>query len=101
MLVAELIRRKRDGLELSADEITSLVNGIADGTVTDAQVGALAMAIVWRGMTAAERIALTAAMTHSGDILDWSSSELPGPVLDKHSTGGVGDKVSLLLAPIL
>jgi thymidine phosphorylase len=101
MLTAELIRRKRDGYELSADEITQLVRGIADGTVTDAQVGALAMAIVWRGMTAAERIALTAAMTHSGDILDWSSSELPGPVLDKHSTGGVGDKVSLLLAPIL
>jgi thymidine phosphorylase len=101
MLTAELIRRKRDGYELSADEISQLVRGIADGTVTDAQVGALAMAIVWRGMTAAERIALTGAMTRSGDILDWSSSELPGPVLDKHSTGGVGDKVSLLLAPIL
>jgi thymidine phosphorylase len=101
MLTAELIRRKRDGHELSADEISQLVRGISDGTVTDAQVGALAMAIVWRGMTAGERIALTAAMTHSGDILDWSSLELPGPVLDKHSTGGVGDKVSLLLAPIL
>jgi thymidine phosphorylase len=101
MLTAELIRRKRDGYELSAEEISQLVRGIADGTVTDAQVGALAMAIVWRGMTAAERIALTGAMTRSGDILDWSSAELPGPVLDKHSTGGVGDKVSLLLAPIL
>ena len=101
MLTAELIRRKRDGYELSADEISQLVRGIADGTVTDAQVGALAMAIVWRGMTAAERIALTGAMTRSGDILDWSDAGLAGPVLDKHSTGGVGDKVSLLLAPIL
>src|SRR3984885_14940082 len=101
MLVAELIRRKRDGLELSDDEIFELVRGIADGAVTDAQVGALAMAIVWRGMNAGERVALTGAMTRSGDVLDWSSAGLPGPILDKHSTGGVGDKVSLLLAPIV
>jgi thymidine phosphorylase len=101
MLTAELIRRKRDGHELSADEISELVFGIADGSVTDAQVGALAMAIVWRGMTPAERVALTGAMTRSGDVLDWSDAGLSGPVLDKHSTGGVGDKVSLLLAPIL
>src|SRR5579864_7970595 len=101
MLTAELIRRKRDGVELSADEIAWLVSGIADGTVTDAQVGALAMAIVLRGMSDAERVALTGAMTRSGDVLDWSSAGLSGPVLDKHSTGGVGDKVSLLLAPIL
>jgi thymidine phosphorylase len=101
MLTAELIRRKRDGLELSDSEISQLVAGIADGTVTDAQVGALAMAIVWRGMSPAERVALTGAMTRSGEILDWSSCGLSGPVLDKHSTGGVGDKVSLLLAPIL
>ena len=101
MLTAELIRRKRDGLELSDSEISQLVAGIADGSVTDAQVGALAMAIVWRGMSPAERVALTGAMTRSGDVLDWSSSGLSGPVLDKHSTGGVGDKVSLLLAPIL
>jgi len=101
MLTAELIRRKRDGLELSAPEIEQLVFGIADGSVTDAQVGALAMAILWRGMSAAERVALTGAMTRSGDVLDWSSAGFSGPVLDKHSTGGVGDKVSLLLAPIL
>src|ERR1700729_2839611 len=101
MLTAELIRRKRDGLELSADEISSLVFGIADGSVTDAQVGALAMAVVWRGMTSVERVALTGAMTRSGDQMDWSDAGLAGPVLDKHSTGGVGDKVSLLLAPIL
>jgi thymidine phosphorylase len=101
VLVAELIRHKRDGEELSEAEIEELVDGIVDGTVTDAQVGALAMAIVWRGMTAVERVALTGAMTRSGDVLDWSDAGLSGPVLDKHSTGGVGDKVSLLLAPIV
>ena len=101
MLTAELIRQKRDGGELSADEIEQLVFGIADGSVTDAQVGALAMAIVWRGMTPVERVALTGAMMRSGDRIDWSDAGLDGPVLDKHSTGGVGDKVSLLLAPIL
>jgi thymidine phosphorylase len=101
VLTAELIRRKRDGGELSAEEISALVGGIADGSVTDAQVGAFAMAIVWRGMTPGERVALTGAMTRSGDVLDWSDAGFAGPVLDKHSTGGVGDKVSLLLAPML
>jgi thymidine phosphorylase len=101
VLTAELIRRKRDGGELSADEIEFLVAGIADGSVSDAQVGALAMAILLRGMSSEERIALTGAMTRSGDVLDWSDARLSGPVLDKHSTGGVGDKVSLLLAPIV
>jgi thymidine phosphorylase len=105
MLVAELIRRKRDGGALSAEEIEELVAGITDGTVTDAQVGALAMAIVWRGMSGAERIALTGAMMRSGEVLEWHGKGAPvaldRPVLDKHSTGGVGDKVSLLLAPIV
>jgi thymidine phosphorylase len=101
MLVPELIRVKRDGGELSEEQITVLVEGITDGAVTDAQVGALAMAIVLRGMSAQERVALTGAMTHSGDVLDWSDAGLAGPVLDKHSTGGVGDKVSLLLAPVV
>jgi thymidine phosphorylase len=101
VLTAELIRRKRDGGELSADEISFLVGGIADGSVSDAQVGALAMAILLRGMNSKERIALTGAMTRSGAVLDWSDARLTGPVLDKHSTGGVGDKVSLLLAPIV
>ncbi|HEV3055864.1 MAG TPA: thymidine phosphorylase, partial [Solirubrobacteraceae bacterium] len=99
MLPAELIRRKRDGGELSASEIEELVAGITDGSVSDAQVGALAMAIVWRGMTFSERVALTGAMTRSGDVLEWAGFDRP--VLDKHSTGGVGDKVSLLLAPIV
>jgi thymidine phosphorylase len=101
MLVAELIRIKRDGGELSTDQIDELVRGITDQTVSDAQVGALAMAIFLRGMSAAERIALTGSMTRSGDVLDWSDAGLDRPVLDKHSTGGVGDKVSLLLAPIV
>jgi thymidine phosphorylase len=101
VLAAELIRHKRYGGELSPEEIESLVAGITDGSVSDAQVGALAMAIVWRGMTAAELIALTGAMTRSGDMLDWSGAGLGGPILDKHSTGGIGDKVSLLLAPIV
>jgi thymidine phosphorylase len=101
MLTSELIRRKRDGGELSAEEVSELVAGIADGTVSDAQVGALAMAIFLRGMTAQERVALTGAMTRSGDVLEWGDAGLAGPVLDKHSTGGVGDKVSLLLAPIV
>jgi thymidine phosphorylase len=101
MYVPDLIRVKRDGGELSEDQIQALVTGIADGAVSDAQVGALAMAIVLNGMTPAERIALTGAMRDSGDVLDWSDAGLPGPALDKHSTGGVGDKVSLLLAPIV
>ncbi len=101
MYVPDLIRVKRDGGELTDGQLRDLVGGIADGTVSDAQVGALAMAIVLRGMTAAERIALTGAMRDSGDVLDWSHAGLSGPALDKHSTGGVGDKVSLLLAPIV
>jgi thymidine phosphorylase len=98
MLTPELIRKKRDGGELAAVEIEALVTGITDGSVTDAQVGALAMAILLRGMSGPERVALTGAMMRSGDVLRW---DLDRPVLDKHSTGGVGDKVSLLLAPIV
>jgi thymidine phosphorylase len=101
VLIPELIRRKRDGGELGEEEIAFLVKGIADGSVSDAQVGALAMAIVLRGMSSEERIALTGAMTRSGEVLDWEGAGLGGPALDKHSTGGVGDKVSLLLAPIV
>ena len=101
MLPAELIRRKRDGGELTASEIEELVRGITNGSISDAQVGALAMAIFWRGMSASERIALTGAKMRSGEVLDWTDAGHAGPVLDKHSTGGVGDKVSLLLAPII
>ena len=98
MLAAEVIRRKRDGAALSRDEIDFLVAGITEGSLSDAQVGALAMAMFLRGMDPGERVALTSAMTRSGEVLEW---DLDRPVLDKHSTGGVGDKVSLMLAPIV
>ena len=98
MLPAEVIRRKRDGNPLTREEIAFLVTGIADGSLSDAQVGALAMALFLRGMEPGERVALTEAMRDSGTVIDW---DLDRPVLDKHSTGGVGDKVSLMLAPIV
>jgi len=96
---AELIRRKRDGVPLTDEAIADLVAGIADGSVSDGQVAAFAMAVYFRGMTRAECASLTRAMTRSGAVLDWS--DLGGPCLDKHSTGGVGDKVSLVLAPVV
>ncbi len=96
-LPQEIIRRKRDGAALSADEIAFMVKGLTDGRVTEGQVAAFAMAVFFRGMTMDERVALTAAMRDSGRVLDWR--DLPGPALDKHSTGGVGDTVSLMLAP--
>jgi thymidine phosphorylase len=101
MLATELIRRKRDGAALSAAEIDAFVGGLVDGAWSDAQVGAMAMAIVLRGMDTAETVALTAAMTRSGEVMAGAWDDLGGPVLDKHSTGGVGDKVSLILAPLL
>lgn len=100
-LPQEVIRRKRDGAELTAAEIAFLVRGVSDGSVSEGQVAAFAMAVFFRGMTMAERVALTREMTCSGDVLEWHSMDLSGPVLDKHSTGGVGDKVSLMLAPIV
>jgi thymidine phosphorylase len=98
MLPAEVIRRKRDGAALTAEEIGFLVGGITNGGLSDAQVGALAMALFLRGMEPGERVALTEAMRDSGTVIEW---DLDRPVLDKHSTGGVGDKVSLMLAPIV
>ena len=98
---AELIRRKRDGAALSDAEIAAFVAGLVDGSVSDSQAAAFAMAVYFRGMTRAECVALTAAMTRSGAVLDWRGDALGGPVLDKHSTGGVGDKVSLILAPVV
>jgi thymidine phosphorylase len=99
MLPQELIRKKRDGGALSSEEIAFFVKGLADGSVTEGQVSALAMAVFFKGLTIDERVALTLAMRDSGDVLDWSDIE--APVLDKHSTGGVGDNVSLMLAPAL
>ncbi len=97
----EIIRRKRDGQILSEDEIAFMVQGLTDGSVSEGQVAAFAMAVFFQGMNMEERIALTRAMTRSGNVMDWTAAALPGPVVDKHSTGGVGDKVSLMLAPVL
>ncbi len=99
MLPQEIIRRKRDGETLSAEEIGFMVSGLTEGTVTEGQVAAFAMAVFFRGMKLEEAVALTIAMRDSGTVLDWS--HLPGPALDKHSTGGIGDNVSLMLAPAL
>jgi thymidine phosphorylase len=98
---AELIRHKRDGGILSEREIQSLVAGITDGSMSEGQVAAFAMAVYFRGMTWEECAALTRAMARSGAVLDWSGERLGGPILDKHSTGGVGDTVSLVLAPVV
>ncbi|MGP1394533.1 MAG: thymidine phosphorylase [Inquilinaceae bacterium] len=100
-LPQEVIRRKRDGAVLDEHEISAFIAGVTDDSVTEGQIAALCMAILLKGMTLAERVALTRAMTQSGTVLDWSLKGLDGPVLDKHSTGGVGDKVSLILGPVI
>ena len=100
-LPQEIIRRKRDGAALSREEIQFFVQGISDGSIGDGQVAALAMAVYFNDMNLDERVAFTQAMRDSGQVLEWRSLDLPGPVLDKHSTGGVGDLVSLLLGPMV
>ncbi|TDJ12360.1 MAG: thymidine phosphorylase [Gammaproteobacteria bacterium] len=100
MLFADVIQKKRDGGELTAPEIEFFVKGLADSSIPAEQVSALAMAVVFKSMTFEETATLTTAMASSGTVLDWRSEDLGGPVIDKHSTGGVGDKVSFLLAPI-
>jgi pyrimidine-nucleoside phosphorylase/thymidine phosphorylase len=99
MHVTDLIRRKRDGGELQRDEIEFLINGYTRDAIPDYQMSAWLMAVVIRGMSRAELAALTETMLHSGQVLDLS--ELPAPKVDKHSTGGVGDKTSLVLAPVV
>ena len=98
MLPQEIIRKKRDGAALSAEEIEAFIAGLTSGAVTEGQAAAFAMAVFFKGMDLDERVRLTRAMMASGARLEWA---LPGPVLDKHSTGGVGDNVSLMLAPML
>ncbi len=100
-LPQELIRKKRDGGPLTDEELGFVVRGITDGGFTESQVSAFAMAVFFRGMNDGERVSFTRAMTRSGIVLDWKPLGLGGPVLDKHSTGGVGDKVSIMLAPIV
>ncbi|MDX2299410.1 MAG: thymidine phosphorylase [Xanthomonadaceae bacterium] len=101
LLPQEIIRKKRDGAALSREEIAFFVRGITDGSVGDGQIAALAMAVYFNDMNMDERVAFTQAMCASGQVLEWRSLNLPGPVLDKHSTGGVGDLVSLLLGPMI
>ncbi|MGQ0834881.1 MAG: thymidine phosphorylase, partial [Gammaproteobacteria bacterium] len=101
MLFVDVIRAKRDGAALSAEQIAFFVRGLADGSIPAEQVSALAMAIYLRSMSFEEAAALTTAMAASGTILQWRSQDLGGPVVDKHSTGGVGDKVTLVLAPLV
>jgi len=101
LLPQEIIRKKRDGGTLSREEIAFFVRGITDGSVGDGQIAALAMAVYFNDMGMDERVAFTQAMCQSGQVLEWRSLNLPGPVLDKHSTGGVGDLVSLLLGPMV
>ncbi len=98
MLAREVIAAKRDGRELTAEEVGFFVAGLTDESWSEGQVAALAMAVLLNRMSLAERVLLTEAMRDSGTVLDW---DLPGPVVDKHSTGGVGDNVSLMLAPAL
>ncbi len=98
MLPQEVIRAKRDGRALTTVEVQEFISGLTNGTVSEGQVAAFAMAVFFKGMSAEEAVGLTLAMRDSGTVLKW---DLPGPVVDKHSTGGIGDNVSLMLAPML
>src|SRR5215212_3730887 len=98
MRAVDVILRKRGGHELTPGEIAFFVDGYTRGAIPDYQASALAMAVFFRGMTPAETVALTEAMMRTGEVLDLAA--LPGPKVDKHSTGGVGDKTSLILAPL-
>lgn len=101
MLAQEIIRIKRDGRPLERAQIDDFVHGLVDGAWSEGQAAALAMAMFLQGMSRSETVNLTQAMTHSGRVMDWRGANLHGPILDKHSSGGVGDKVSLMLAPIV
>ncbi len=100
-LPQEIIRRKRDGAALSAGEIEAFVSGLTRGSIGGEQIAAFAMAVTLKGMNRAETVALVESMTRSGSTLEWRGSAIPGPLVDKHSTGGIGDNVSLILAPAL
>jgi thymidine phosphorylase len=99
MIPQEIIRRKRDGMVLSPEEVRSFIGGLSRNEITEGQVAAFAMAVFFRGMSPEETVALTLAMRDSGDVLQWAG--ITRPLADKHSTGGVGDNVSLMLAPIV
>ncbi|WP_434115174.1 thymidine phosphorylase [Paraburkholderia caffeinilytica] len=97
----EFIRKKRDRQPLDRDDIAAFVRGVVDGSVTEGQVSAFAMAVYFNDLSVDERVALTLAQRDSGQVLDWRALHLDGPVVDKHSTGGVGDLTSLLLGPMI
>ena len=101
LLPQEFIRKKRDGHALSAEEIFDFVRSITDESVSEGQIAAFTMATFFNGMSRDEAVALTTAMRDSGRVLEWKSLNLPGPVVDKHSTGGVGDVVSLMMGPMI
>ena len=101
MIPQEIIRKKRDKLSLTEDEVRLFVNGLTDNSFSDPQIAAMSMAIFQNGMTAEETVWMTHAMKNSGDTLEWQDVVNSDLVCDKHSTGGVGDKTSLILAPIL
>jgi thymidine phosphorylase len=98
VLPQEVIRRKRDGAALSTTEVKDFIDGLTKGSVSEGQVAAFAMAVFFKGMTRDEAVGLTLAMRDSGTVLQW---DVPGPVVDKHSSGGIGDNISLMLAPML
>lgn len=100
-LPQEIIRKKRDGNALTNDEINFFIHGITNNTVSEGQIAAFAMAVYFQDMTMDERIALACAMRDSGEVLEWQSLNLNGPIVDKHSTGGVGDVISLMLGPMV
>lgn len=100
-LPQEIIRRKRDGHVLTAEEIKAFVQGVVDNTVSEGQIAAFAMTLFFQEMTMPERIALTCAMRDSGEVLNWQHMNFDGPVVDKHSTGGVGDVTSLMLGAMV
>jgi pyrimidine-nucleoside phosphorylase len=94
-----LIERKKNGGELAPDEIRALLAGYLDRSIPDYQVASWLMAVCWRGMTERETLAMTQAMVDTGATLEWT--DLDRPTVDKHSTGGVGDKTSLVLVPLM
>ncbi|MFB2856650.1 thymidine phosphorylase [Aeromonas allosaccharophila] len=100
-LPQEIIRKKRNGEALSTQEIQFFIQGITNNTIGEGQIAALAMAVYFKDMTMDERVALTCAMRDSGMVLTWDHLNLGGPIVDKHSTGGVGDVVSLMLGPMV
>ncbi|HEH9417251.1 TPA: thymidine phosphorylase [Aeromonas sobria] len=100
-LPQEIIRKKRNGEALSTQEIQFFIQGITNNTIGEGQIAALAMAVYFKDMTMDERVALTCAMRDSGMVLNWDHLNLGGPIVDKHSTGGVGDVVSLMLGPMV